>query len=433
MKYARLLKSLFAIGMAAACICALAACSGQGNASSAVAASGNGISIAEDEVTQIIQSNRTAYSMEDEDSWGQALVDADMTPESYREQVINSLVDEQLLKNGAESLGVTVDSSEIDSHVDSIKAQLGIENDEGWAEALQRAGFTEEEYRENINDQLVQQAVTKHFQDETELSDDDLLEEAQDYVSYYDGAKRSSHILIGVDDTSDEAAMKEAREKAQDLLDQINDGADFAELAKENSTDTGSAEKGGDVGWDVLSSFVTEYTDALADLDEGEVSGLVESQYGIHIIKVTEVFTAPKKLKKVSDLPEAFQETITNMAKQTKSSEAYDKWLEEQREAAAVTINPMPADVPYNVDLSKYKTEDEDASEGGASSEDSEAATADGDESTEVVEVEEEGEGSENAEEVEVELEETSSDAAASSGAASSESSSSGAASDKAA
>ena len=109
-------------------------------------------------------------------------------------------------------------------------------------------------------------------------SDEDVLSYAQTYISSFDGAKRSSHILFDADDT----------ETAQSVLDQINAGTlDFAEAAKTYSKDS-SAQNGGDVGWDKLNSFVSEYTAGLADLSKGQVSGLVTSSYGIHIIKCTD-------------------------------------------------------------------------------------------------------------------------------------------------
>ena len=404
---------------------ALAACSGQNEAASAVAASGEGVTVMEDDVTKTIQTNRSSYGLEDEEGWANALIEAELTPQSYRENIINSMADQQLLKSGAEKLGITVSDDEIKTHVDSIKKDLGIESDEDWAEALERAGFTEDSYRQNITDQIIQQNVAEHFQEEAKVDDKELLESAQDYVTYYDGAKRTSHILIGVDDKTDEAAMKAAREKAQGLLDQINNGADFAELAKENSTDKGSAARGGDVGWDVLNSFVTEYTDAIDSLDKGEVSDLVESEFGIHIIKVTDVFNAPEKLKKISDLPEEFQTAVTNMAKQVKANEDYENWLKGLREAANITINEMPADVPYNVDLEKYRSASAASAE-AEGDDDENAATADGDEPDENgEEVEVDMEDLENGEEVEVEAEGSSEAAASSDAAASSEAASS--------
>ena len=190
---------------------------------------------------------------------------------------------------------------------------------------------------------------------ETVATDDepaaeDMLTYAQMFASSYNGAKRSSHILF---DSGDEAT-------AQEVLEKINAGQlDFAEAAKQYSKDTGSAANGGDVGWDKLTTFVDEYQTALNDLDNGAVSGLVPSQFGIHIIKCTDVFTAPSEVTSTDQLPEEFVTSIRTMLSQSQSSQGYTTWLTEQREAADVVVNPMPEGLPYYVDMTQFETADE--------------------------------------------------------------------------
>ena len=357
MKMSNFLKAMLAVGIVAACFSGLTACSNNGGSSSsdsAAAATVNGVTIPESKVTETVENVRAQSSLEDEDSWGEFLVSNSMTPQSVREQIINSLVDQELIKEGAEQLGITVESTEVDTYVEQMKANF--DDDAAWQEALTQAGFTEEEYRESIKTSLTQQAINDHFENEAKVTKADILEAAKTYAPYYDGAKRSSHILIGVDDTTDNKAMKEAREKAQGIIDQIKNGdISFEDAAKEYSTDTGSAAKGGDVGWDVLNSFVTEYTDALAGLEKGEISDPVESQYGIHIITVTDTFSAPKEVKKLKVLPKEFRSTIKDYAKSIKSNDDYTAWLDDLREKADIQINEMPADAPYNIDLTKYQ------------------------------------------------------------------------------
>lgn len=176
-----------------------------------------------------------------------------------------------------------------------------------------------------------------------------MLESAKTYVSSYDGAKKSSHILF---EASDEA-------QAQEVLDKINAGElDFATAAESYSKDTASAAEGGNVGWDRLSNLVTEYTTALADLNKGDVSGLVTSTYGIHIIQCTDVFEAPEELTSLDQLPTEFQDSIRTMLQSSNQSNAYYTWLEEQRNAADIQINDMPEGLPYYVDMANYsKTE----------------------------------------------------------------------------
>ncbi|MBQ6391866.1 MAG: peptidylprolyl isomerase [Eggerthellaceae bacterium] len=393
MKMEKFLKALIALGVISACS-VLIACSGgtQTTGSGGAAATVNGTEIPEATVTDYVQNIRGQYGLDDDDSWGQFLSANAMTPESLREQTINSLVDKELLKSNASSLGITVEDSEIDQHVESMKSNF--ESEEAWQAALKQAGFTEESYRESIRTSLLQDKLNTHFQDNANVTDEDLLTAADTVGMYYDGAKRSSHILFKVDDKTDEAAMAAAREKAEAVLSQIKGGADFAELAKQNSDDTGSAEKGGDVGWDVTSNFVAEYTDALAELDKDEVSDLVETEYGIHIIKVTDVFNKPEKITKLDQLPKEFQDAAKEMAKSMKVDNDYKAWLEEQRKAANIVINPIPADASYNVDMSKYESKES------------------GESDVEVVEGNEEGADEEG---VDVELEEASSSEAAAS------------------
>lgn len=361
MSLTRTLRALFALGCAIACVCALAACQNNGT-SNAVAATVDGVSIPEEQVTNTIEGVRAQSGLQDTDAWGQFLASNDLTPEGVREQIVDSLVQQELLKKGAADLGVTVDSTEVDTYVQSMKANY--DGDDAWKEALEGAGFTEESYRQSIELSLLQQGVGAHFEESAEISDADIVEAAKTYAPYYDGAKRSSHILFTVDDTSDEAAMAEARTTAQGVLDRINSGElDFAQAAQEYSGDTGSAANGGDVGWDTTSSFVTEYQEALDKLGVGEVSGLVESSYGIHIIKCTDVFTAPEEITSLDQIPEEFRSVIESMAKSTKANSDYTDWLSQMKEGADIKINPMPSNVSYNVDVSKYANAEESIEE----------------------------------------------------------------------
>ncbi|MFR3452453.1 MAG: peptidylprolyl isomerase [Collinsella sp.] len=100
------------------------------------------------------------------------------------------------------------------------------------------------------------------------------------------------------------------------------------------------------MGWDRLSNLVTEYTTALADLNKGDVSGLVTSTYGIHIIQCTDVFEAPEELTSLDQLPTEFQDSIRAMLQSSNQSNAYYSWLEEQRNAADIQINDMPEGCP---------------------------------------------------------------------------------------
>ncbi len=96
------------------------------------------------------------------------------------------------------------------------------------------------------------------------------------------------HILIRVDPGADDAAKSKARAEAEDVLKQVRAGGDFAALAKEHSKDPGSAAKGGDLGFFPRGRMVPAFDAAAFALEPGQVSDVVETPFGFHIIKVEE-------------------------------------------------------------------------------------------------------------------------------------------------
>ena len=345
-------KGACSIGLAATCAIGLIACSSSGSANSGlVAATVNGVEILEDDITNSIESARSTMGYDTDDTWGEYLVTYGYTPESIREQMIESFIEEELIRQAAAENDITIDSSTIDGYVEQIKAYY--DSDEAWQSALESVGMTEEQYRENIETSLMSQELQSIVVSSDEPTEEELMEYASSYASYYDGAKRSSHILFDADDT----------ETAQSVLDQINAGEiDFASAAQEYSQDS-SASSGGDVGWDALTTFVDEYQDALDQLSEGEVSGLVTSTYGIHIIMCTEEFTAPDELTSSDELPDEIREELIEYVQEQNLSTDFSEWLTAYEEEADIVINDMPEGLPYDIDLTPYQTEDEDTDE----------------------------------------------------------------------
>ncbi len=94
-----------------------------------------------------------------------------------------------------------------------------------------------------------------------------------------------SHILLTLDANADEATVQKTTETLQGIAQELKDGADFAELAKKHSQDPGSAEKGGELGWVEKGILVPEFETALYALKDGELSDVVRSSFGVHLIK----------------------------------------------------------------------------------------------------------------------------------------------------
>lgn len=347
----KVMKVVCATALAALCSLGLASCNGTESSdegttdiydtSGGVAVTVNGTELGEKAITTYIANFRASSDLQDDSAWAQWLVDNDYTVESVREQVINYYVSQELIRQAAAENGVTVDSAEIDSQVESVRSYYS--SDEEWKEALSSLGMTEESYRSMLELSTLQQGLQEKVATATEPSEEDLLQYAQMYATAYDGAKKSSHILFSSDDQS----------TAQEVLDKINAGElDFADAAQQYSQDDVSAQDGGNVGWDKLTSFVTEYQEALDGLEEGQVSGLVTSSYGIHIIKCTEVFVAPEEVTSIDQLPSEFIDTIKSYLEESSKSQAYSDWYDNYKESADIVINDMPSGLPYDVDLS---------------------------------------------------------------------------------
>lgn len=349
MKHKALLRKVSIIGVSAACCFALVGCGGTNYGyTGGVAATVNGSEIEEDTITKYIQDFRTSSELTTDQDWANWMNENSLDPETVRSQVIDYYTEVELKKQACDEKGITVDESQINEQLDTMKANYA--SDEEWQTALSSAGITEEQYRESIEDGLRDEALMNNVAGESATAEDSqVLEMLNTYYTMFDGAKRSSHILFSSDDEA----------TAQQVLDQINAGTlDFAEAAKQYSTDTASAENGGDVGWDAINTFVESYTTALDGLSKGQVSGLVTSDYGIHIIMCTDEFSCDGTATSLDAYPSEFVDYISNIVKSQNQSTAYNDWFTSYKEQADIQINDMPEDVPYNLDMTQYESKE---------------------------------------------------------------------------
>lgn len=351
---------LVAIGCAAMLLSvSAAACSGVLNQAQTkeeytltggVAATVNGVNIKEDTVTKQIMAVRTSLGYDKDEDWAQYLVDNSMTPESYREQVIDSYAESYLKQQAEKEYDITVTDEDLEkSWQEAAEASGG---EEAFTEQIETYGFTKDSYKESLRSNLASQKLKEAVAGTEDPTDDEIVSYLNESLDVYNDARRSSNILIKVAEDASEEEDAEAKAKAQEVLDKIESGdMSFADAAKEYSEDTGSAQDGGDVGWDKLTTFVTEYQDALSGLSKGQVSGLVKTTYGYHIIECTDVFKVDGEVEKAKEVPEEIRTYISNILKTQAESTAYSEWWTEYKEKADIVINEMPENVPYNVSL----------------------------------------------------------------------------------
>lgn len=187
--------------------------------------------------------------------------------EKHGETVLLSLVQDKVFSAQAERLNIS--EEDIESELDKVREAYDLTEDEDFLNFLTMQGFAgEEDFRELVMQHLVVQKVATEGVVVTE----------EELRAAYDAGKEieASHILV------------EDLETAQELLAKINQGEDFAELAKEYSIDPGSGAMGGSLGSFERGRMVPEFEKAAFSLEIGEISEPVQSDFGYHIIKVTD-------------------------------------------------------------------------------------------------------------------------------------------------
>jgi len=165
----------------------------------------------------------------------------------------------------------------------------------------------------------------------------------EDLKKYYESHKdefktpemvRVRHILVKVDASASEKDKKAAKKKAESILKKIKSGEDFAKLAAEVSDDPGSKQKGGELGFFPRGRMVQPFEDAAFALKPGEVSGLVKTQYGYHIIKVEE-----RKAAGIQSFDDA-KESIDQKLIQDQTKSKVVDFIEKAMKDAKVEIHP---------------------------------------------------------------------------------------------
>jgi parvulin-like peptidyl-prolyl isomerase len=244
-------------------------------------------------------------------------------------QVIVQLIQQELIKQEAVRLAVRVAESEVAERFGQVRAQF--QTDDQFSQALSQNGLTVTTLRERIRDQLTVEKV------QTRAIGDVTATEAEIRAAYGNGQRFEElhvrHILFTVNAPTEEAAKKK---KAEDTLAQLRDGADFIALAKKVSEDTQTKPQGGDLGTVTRSTpLVQEFLTAAFALKKGQISGLVRTQFGFHIIKVED--------RRTKTLDQARAE-LTQEINDSKRQDAFTGFMKKRVEAARIVVNPRYGD-----------------------------------------------------------------------------------------
>ncbi len=242
-------------------------------------------------------------------------------------QIMPQLVDIEVTKAYARENGITVSEEEVNEEIETIKDQISeqaaaqgqdVGREEAFSLALEQAGITEEQLRDQIREQLPVQEVQERVTGDVEPTQEEVerfYEENREAQFTTPEQRCARHILFN----------KDQKEKAEDVKGQLEDGGDFAELARENSQDPGSAEQGGDLGCLGRGETVPNFDEALFGAEQGEIVGPVETEFGFHVIEVTDV--RAESAQSLEDVEGEIREQLTGELQ----AEEFASWVEEQK------------------------------------------------------------------------------------------------------
>ena len=243
-------------------------------------------------------------------------VPADQRDRVYR-GVLDDMIGYKLLIQEAKARKIAVPDAEVEAQIAQIRSQFP--NQQQFEQALAAQKTTLEAVRNDARSEMsVEKLVEGEIATKVAVKPEavsDFYQKNQD--KFQQGPRvRASHILITVPQNADAATKQQAKTKAEGILKDLKGGKDFAATAKENSQDPGSAVNGGDLGFFEQGQMVPPFEQAAFALKPGEMSELVESQFGYHIIKVAE-----KQAQRVVPLDEAKGQIEQYLGQQNRQAE----------------------------------------------------------------------------------------------------------------
>lgn len=254
--------------------------------------------------------NKTVATMD-----GASLTKADLYDEMVKQmgednlnKMVGGLSENKLIKLEADKAGITVSDAEIQKDIDKIKERMG--GEAAFGQALQQYGMTQE----MLKDQMLQGIeLRKIFEKQNPVKEADLKAYFDKNKAMFETPKQvqASHILVPTE------------KEANAILAELKAGKDFAAVAKAKSQDPGSKDQGGDLGFFGTGKMDPQFEKAAFALKKGELSGVVQSQFGFHIIKVTNIKEAvvPTYESTKDDVKQAYLDEQV----QTKRQEWMDK------------------------------------------------------------------------------------------------------------
>lgn len=319
------------IGLLVALVLCVSACGG--GTSVAASVGDNQIAVADVEAAYASRagSSDLASQLQSDDS-GEA-------ERNLKAAVLTDLIRSEILDLAAEDRGIEVTDEEIAEQRTTVVESTG--GEEALQQALERSNVTEEELEGDLRDQVIARKIGEGLSDDVAAADVQAAFET-DAQGQFGPQIKVRHILT------------ENENEAQDAIERIQSGEDFATVAQDLSTDTGTAANGGELGTVPKGATVAEFDDAAFGAKVGELVGPVQTQFGFHVIEVTEKVPAPRFADVEGDIRTQLQSAARSQAFNTyiielverlgvEVDEQYGTWNAQSLAVVTETASEPPA------------------------------------------------------------------------------------------
>ena len=260
-------------------------------------------------------------------------INKDTAQHEMKREILDRLIQDKLIDQEVKKRLIVVSESVVDNAIDNITRENHLTR-EALIEKLKSDGIVFDTYKEQIKQEMERMKLVDYqIKSKIVLNDNELREY---YTKNMDTFKvmnevRVQHILLSIPRGADEAKLNEVNRKARTLLLEIKKGEDFGKLAKIYSQGA-SADSGGDMGWFKRGEMVPFLEKVVFNLKVGEVSNIIRSDLGLHIIKVMD-----GKEQGIETFEEA-KEQVKNIIYQKRVEDAFKEWIEDLKEKSFIKI-----------------------------------------------------------------------------------------------
>ena len=284
----------------------------------------NGVVISQKDLKKLLDLNLQRFSL-------QGLNPSKVEIGKIKDEILESLIDREILYQESQKSRIKVNKNEINKELSAFKKRFPSKDE--YNEELNSMQISEKDIKKQIKEKLaIDKLIDKKIAKKIVVSD-------KESKAFYDShpdlfkqpeAVRVGHILIKVEPGAGETKRAEAVNKIKDIQKGLKHGQDFAVLSREYSEDGDSSADGGDLGYITRGETVKPFEDAVFEMKPNEVSGIVKTRFGYHLIKVYD-----KKPEKIVAYDEA-KDMLIESIKQKKTEEETIQYIAELKKDAKI-------------------------------------------------------------------------------------------------